>query len=107
MLFLLDDPEVAAVGPLLLYPDRTVQHAGIALGMRGTADHVLRHLPGDGDGYFGSLAATREVSAVTFACAMLRRADYEAAGGLNELFATHYQDVDFCLRLRERGRRIL
>ena len=107
MLFLLDDPEVAAVGPMLLYPDRTVQHAGVALGIRGTADPVLRGLPPDADGYFGSLACTREVSAVTFACVMMRRADYGAVGGLQEMFATHYQDVDFCLRLRERGRRIL
>jgi GT2 family glycosyltransferase len=107
MLFLLDDPEVAAVGPMLLYPDGTVQHAGVALGIRGTADHVLRGLPADADGYFGSLACTREVSAVTFACVMMRRGDYDAVGGLQELYGTHYQDVDFCLRLRERGRRIL
>jgi len=92
---------------MLLYPDRTVQHAGVALGIRGTADHVLRGLPPDADGYFGSLACTREVSAVTFACVMMRRADYGAVGGLQEMFATHYQDVDFCLRLRERRRRIL
>jgi glycosyltransferase involved in cell wall biosynthesis len=107
MLFLLDDPDVGAVGPLLLYPNRTVQHAGVALGIRGTADHVLRGLPEDADGYFGSLACTREVSAVTFACAMVRREDYDVVGGLQELYQTHYQDVDFCLRLRELGRRIL
>jgi GT2 family glycosyltransferase len=107
MLALLDDQDVAAVGPLLLYPDGKVQHAGVALGMRGTADHVLRYLDPDSDGYFGSLACTREVSAVTCACMMLRRADYLALGGLNELFQTHYQDVDLCMRLREDGRRIL
>lgn len=107
MLFLLDDPEVGAVGPLLLYPNRKVQHAGVALGIRGTADHVLRGLPEDADGYFGSLACTREVSAITFACAMVRREDYNAVGGMQELYQTHYQDVDFCLRLRELGRRIL
>jgi len=107
MLFLLDDREVAAVGPMLLYPNHTVQHAGVALGMRGTADHVLRGRSPDDDGYFGSLACTHEVSAVTFACVMMRRADYEAVGGLEELYGTHYQDVDFCMRLRERGRRIL
>ena len=107
MLFLLDDPSVAAVGPMLLYPDGTVQHAGVALGMRGTADHVLRGLPNDADGYFGSLTCTREVSAVTFACAMVRRIDYDEVGGLSEFYATHYQDVDICLRLRLSGKRIL
>ena len=107
MLFLLDDPTVAAVGPMLIYPDGTIQHAGVALGMRGTADHVLRGLPNDADGYFGSLACTREVSAVTFACAMVRRTDYDEVGGLSEFYATHYQDVDICLRLRTPGKRIL
>ena len=84
MLFLLDDPDVAAVGPMLLYPDGTVQHAGVALGIRGTADHVLRGLPADADGFFGSLVFTREVSAVTFACVMVRHRDYDAVGGLQE-----------------------
>jgi GT2 family glycosyltransferase len=107
MLSLLDDPEVVAVGPLLIYPDGKVQHAGIALGPRSTADHVLRHHDADSDGYFGTLRATREVSAVTAACLMMRRADYLAVGGFDELFRTHYQDVDLCLRLRKEGRRIL
>jgi O-antigen biosynthesis protein len=107
MLFFLDDPNVGAVGPLLLYPDRSVQHAGVALGIRGTADHVLRGLPEDSDGYFGSLSCTREVSCVTFACVMLRREDFDAVGGLSEFYQTHYQDVDFCMRLRAMGRRII
>jgi GT2 family glycosyltransferase len=107
MLFLLEEPGIAAVGPLLLYPQGTVQHAGVALGLRGTADHVLRGLPADADGYFGMLACTREVSAVTFACTMLRKADYIAVGGLEELYRTHYQDVDFCLRLLDQGKKIL
>ena len=100
MLFFLDCPKVGAVGPLLLYPDRTVQHAGVALGIRGTADHVLRGLPEDADGYFGSLSCSREVSAVTFACVMLRTDHYQKIGGLNEYYQTHYQDVDFCMRLQ-------
>lgn len=107
LLFLLEQPDVGAVGPVLFYPDGTIQHAGVAIGMRGTADHVLRGLPANADGYFGSLACTREVSAVTFACAMLRKADYLAVGGLEELYRTHYQDVDLCLRLIARGRKII
>ena len=56
---------VGAVGPLLLYPNGTVQHAGVVLGLRGTADHIMRGFPSDVDGYAGSLTCTREVSAVT------------------------------------------
>ena len=98
---------VAAVSPLLLYPDRSVQHAGVVLGMRGTADHVMRGFPADSDGYFGSLSCTREVSAVTAACMMLRRETYLQAGGFREEFRTIYQDLDLCLRLRAQGGRIL
>jgi len=100
-------PGVGAVGPLLVYPDGTVQHAGVVLGFRGTADHVLRGASAGTDGYAGSLAATREVSGVTAACLMTRRSIFDEIGGLNEYFGTHYQDVDFCLQLRKRGLRIL
>ncbi len=107
MMFLLDEPDVGAVGPMLVYPDNKVQHAGVAVGIRGTADHVLRGLDCNDDGYFGSLNCTREVTAVTFACAMLRKSRYLELGGLQEYYATHYQDVDFCLRLRQLGLRNL
>ena len=62
MLYYARQNDVGAVGGLLLYADRTVQHAGVVLGCRGTADHVLRNAPADSDGYAGSLACTREVS---------------------------------------------
>ncbi len=80
---------------------------GVVLGMRGTADHIMRGFPADSDGYFGSLSCAREVSAVTAACIALRRETYVALGGLREEFRSIYQDVDFCLRLRARGMRIL
>ena len=107
LLYYLAMPDVGAVSPLLLYPNRSVQHAGVVLGMRGTADHIMRGFPADSDGYFGSLSCAREVSAVTAACMALRRETYVALGGLREEFRTIYQDVDFCLRLRARGMRIL
>jgi len=97
-------PEIGAVGPLLLYPDQTVQHAGVVIGMRGTADHVMRHYHKGSDGYAGSLSCTREVSAVTGACMMLKRRDYFIEGGLIEYYGTHYQDVDLCLRLQSLGK---
>jgi GT2 family glycosyltransferase len=99
--------DVGAVGPLLLYPDGSVQHAGVVLGARGTADHVMRRFPADADGYAGSLSCPREVSAVTGACLAIRRDMLERVGGWNEMYATHYQDVDLCLRLRREGLRCL
>jgi glycosyltransferase involved in cell wall biosynthesis len=103
LLLHLEMPGVVATGPLLVYSDKTVQHAGVVLGLRGTADHIMRGYPADVDGYAGSLSCPREVSAVTAACMMIRKADFLAEGGFNEYFATHYQDVDLCLRLRESG----
>ena len=75
-----------AVGPLLTYADGTVQHAGVVLGHRGTADHVMRGFPADCDSYFGSLACAREVSAITGACLMVRADLYRELGGLCERF---------------------
>jgi glycosyltransferase involved in cell wall biosynthesis len=99
--------DVGAVGPLLIFPDKSVQHAGIVLGARGTVDHVMRGFPCDGDGYAGSLSCPREVSAVTGACLMTRKKTYSALGGLVEHYGTHYQDADFCLQIRQSGLRIL
>jgi GT2 family glycosyltransferase len=102
-----EQPDVGAAGALLVYEDRTVQHAGVALGMRGTADHTMRGFPVGVDGYAGSLACAREVSAVTAACLMMRKSLFHEIGGFNEHFFTAYQDVDLCLRLRERGLRLI
>ena len=71
----------------------------VVLGLRGTADHIMRGFPGTVDGYAGSLSCTREVSAVTGACMAIRRDVFLELGGFDEHFATHYQDVDLCLRL--------
>jgi GT2 family glycosyltransferase len=65
----------------------------------------MRGFQADCDGYAGSLTAARDVSAVTGACLLVAREKYEACGGLNEKFQRHYEDVDFCLRLRRRGLR--
>jgi GT2 family glycosyltransferase len=107
LLYYAEQPDVGAAGPLLVYPNRTVQHAGVALGMRGTADHVMRGFPAEVDGYAGSLACARAVSAVTAACLMMSRQLFEKVGRFNELFSTLYQDVDLCLRLRARQLRII
>ena len=107
LVYYAEQPDVGAVGALLIYEDRTVQHAGVALGMRGTADHVMRGFPLEADGYAGSLACAREVSAVTGACLVIRKSLFHEIGGFNEHFFTAYQDVDLCLRLRERGLRLI
>ena len=83
---------------LLLYPDESVQHAGMYLGYRGGAGHSLRHLrlPEDDHLFYGSVP--REVSAVTGAVMMVRRDLFEALNGFDELLPTFLQDVDLCLR---------
>ena len=100
----LDEPDVAAVGPLLLYPDERVQHAGMYLGKRGDAGHILRAAALPGDDYLFTASAAREVSALTGAVLLTPRADFEALGGFDEQLATSLQDVDYCLRLRAVGR---
>ncbi len=107
MMYYAEQSDVGAVGPLLLYGDQTVQHAGVILGCRGIADHVSRGAPGDSDGYAGSLSCAREVSAVTAACLMMRRSQFDEVAGFNEHFFTAYQDVDLCLKMRDKGMRII
>ncbi|MGD0387372.1 MAG: glycosyltransferase family 2 protein [Tepidisphaeraceae bacterium] len=107
LLLYAQEDDVGMAGALLTYADGTVQHAGIILGPRGTADHVMRGFPADCDGYMGSLACTREVTAVTAAASMISRRKFMLVGGLCERFRRHYDDLDFCLRLRSRGWRNL
>ena len=101
-------PGIGAVGAKLLYGDRSVQHAGVVLGVGGGAGHVLRRLPSNEGGYLGRAQRLQAVSAVTAACLVVRRDLYEAVGGLDaEHFAVAFNDIDFCLRLRKRGLRNL
>ncbi|HEY1922394.1 MAG TPA: glycosyltransferase, partial [Tepidisphaeraceae bacterium] len=103
LLLFAENPSVGAAGALLTYEDGTIQHAGIILGPRGTADHVMRGFPADADGYMGSLACSREVSAVTAAAALVSKKKYRLVGGSCERYRRHYDDLDLCLRLRKRG----
>ena len=101
-------PEVGPVGAKLLYEDGTVQHAGVVLGPGGVAGHALRGFPGGDPGGPDLWGATvRNLNAVTGACLMVRRAVWEELGGLDESLAVSYNDVDFCLRARERGWRVI
>ncbi|MDP3658473.1 glycosyltransferase family 2 protein, partial [Phenylobacterium sp.] len=100
-------PHVGAVGARLLYGDGRVQHGGVILGVGGTppvAGHLYVGAPRADTGYFGHLRLTRNVSAVTAACMALRREVFEEVGGLDaENLAVAFNDVDLCLKIRERG----
>ena len=101
-------PEIGAVGAKLLYPDGMVQHAGVVLGIGGVAGHVNRYLAGDDSGYCHRASVTQNLSAVTGACLVVRRALYSEVGGLNEThLAVAFNDIDFCLKLRDAGYRNL
>ena len=99
-------PGVGAVGAKLLYPNAEIQHAGVVTGIGGVAGHAHKFFPRDGDGYFSRNAVISSFSAVTAACLIVRKAIYQQVGGLNEIDLTvAFNDVDFCLRIREAGYR--
>ena len=96
-------PEVGAVGARLIYPDGAIQHAGVVVGLGGIAGHVLRGLPGDHPGYNSMAIQTRNCSVVTGACMMTRREVFDSVGGFDEDLPVAFNDVDYCLALREKG----
>ncbi|TAJ95682.1 MAG: glycosyltransferase [Gammaproteobacteria bacterium] len=99
-------PGIGAVGAKLLYPNGTIQHAGVILGIGGVAAHVHRFLPGDAPGYCHRAMVTQNISAVTGACLAVRKALYFQVGGLDEVnLHVAYNDIDFCLKLLECGYR--
>ena len=96
--------EVGAVGAKLLYPNGRIQHAGVAMGLDDLAAHVYRCAPDDCSGLDYSRQLIRNCSAVTGACLMTRRKLFSELGGLNELeLPVAYSDIDYCLRIREKG----
>lgn len=99
-------PGVGAVGAKLWYPNDTLQHGGVTLGVGGVAAHAHRLMGKGHNGYFGRAALTQGLSAVTAACLVIRKSTYQQVGGLNETdLAVAFNDVDFCLRVREAGYR--
>jgi GT2 family glycosyltransferase len=101
---------VGAVGARLLFPDGRIQHAGVILGAGGgaLADHAFKGLAAENHGYFARAMLAQELSAVTAACMLVRRSVYLEVGGFDtEHLKVAFNDVDFCLRLRERGYRII
>ncbi len=96
---------IGAVGGLLLYEDRTIQHAGVVLGIGGVAGHSHKFLPSDKAGYISQVVATCNYSAVTGACLMCRREVFEEVGGFEEDLAVAFNDIDLCLKIFDRGYR--
>ncbi|MBI5359386.1 MAG: glycosyltransferase [Planctomycetes bacterium] len=99
--------EVGAVGAKLYYPNNTIQHAGVIVGLGGVAGHSHKHHSRDSFGYFGRLVLTQNLSAVTAACVMMRKEVFLEAGGFDEKFALSFGDVDLCLKIRKKGYRIV
>lgn len=97
-------PNVGAVGARLLFPDGTVQHAGVVIGMGGVAGHLCYGAPGDNGGYYRHLLTPRNVTAVTAACLAIRKSVYDEVGGLDaERLTVAFNDVDLCLKVRAAG----
>lgn len=97
-------PDIGAVGAKLLYPDLTIQHAGVVVGMGGAAGHAHRFLPQDSEGYFRRHALPQRATAVTAACLVVERFKFEKVGGFDEqAFPVAFNDVDLCLRLGAHG----
>jgi len=101
-------PEIGAVGAKLLFPDGTIQHAGVLLGIGGIAGHAHKYLAADDEGYQLRLHLAHNLSAVTAATLVVRKALFEEVGGFDVVnFAVNYNDVDLCLRLAMAGYRTL
>jgi len=101
-------PDIGCVGAKLYYSNDTLQHGGVILGIGGVANHSHKNFERDSAGYFGRLFNYQNYSAVTAACLLVRREVYDQVGGLDEVnLAIAFNDVDFCLKVREAGYRNL
>lgn len=97
--------EVGVVGAKLYYPDHTVQHAGVILGIGGVAGHVHCGLPRGASGYMGRAGITQNLSAVTGACMVFRREVFDRVGGFDDALPVAFNDIDFCIRVMRAGYR--
>lgn len=95
--------DVGAVGAKLYYPDDTIQHGGVLLGLGGVAGHSFQGFPRQHPGYMRRLVIAQNMSAVTAACMMIRRDVWDQVQGLNKAFAVAFNDVDLCMRIRQQG----
>lgn len=103
MLMFAQRRDVGAVGAMLYYPDDTVQHAGVILGIGGVAGHAHKYFPRNSYGYMSRMTIAQNYSCVTAACVMIRRSVWEEIKGLDETFKVAFNDVDMCMRIRKAG----
>ncbi len=103
MLMFAQRQDVGAVGAMLYYPDDTIQHAGVIVGLGGVAGHAHKHFPRGSFGYMSRAAITQNFSAVTFACVMIPSKVFKEVKGIDALFQVAFNDVDMCMRIREKG----
>ena len=107
MLGICQQKEVSIVGAKLYYPDYTIQHAGVVLGLGGIAGHVMCRASREDAGYFGRMVSVQEISAVTAACMLVDACDFRAVGGFDESFRVAFNDIDLCMKIRDMGRKIV
>lgn len=103
MLMYTQRKDVGAAGMMLYYPDDTIQHAGVILGIGGVAGHSHKYFKRGDYGYVSRLTIAQNLSAVTAACMMIRSDVFRQVGGLDEGFAVAFNDVDLCMKIREAG----
>lgn len=103
MLMFAQRPDVGAVGAMLYYPDDTIQHAGVILGLGGVAGHAHKNFPKGHCGYMLRATIAQNFSVVTAACVMLPRTVWDEVDGLDETFEVAFNDVDLCMRIRKAG----
>lgn len=103
MLMFAQRKDVGAVGAKLYYSDDTVQHAGVILGLGGTAGHAHKHFGRSHPGYMARASIAQNLSACTAACLMMRRDVFDEVGGLDENFEVAFNDVDLCMKIRKKG----
>lgn len=99
--------EVGIVGAKLLYTNGVVQHGGVVMGIWNGTDHAFKGVHSKSEGYMRRLITTHNYLAVTAACMVLRREVFEEVGGFDERLAVNFNDVDFCLKVYEKGYRII
>ena len=101
--------DIGVVGAKLLFPNEKIQHAGVIIGMgpSKTAGHLFYNFPGDQFVYAGRTQTTQDLSAVTAACMMVRKEIYQMVGGMDETFEVAFNDIDFCLKVRQAGKLVV
>ena len=99
--------DVGIVGARLFFADNTIQHAGVIMGFGGMAGHAFIGQERGDNGYFSRIISTQDLSAVTAACLMTKRSVYEEVEGLSEEYRVAFNDVDYCLKVREAGKLVV